>query len=230
VPLETGAHAGEILDKHIAAGGGRFRGIRNAASWDADPGVLGPIGRQGPHRYMDGKFREGFAELGKRKLSFDAWLLEPQLPELIDLARAFPGTPIVLDHVGTPLGISTYTGKRQERFDIWVKNMRELAKCQNVSVKLGGLAMAFCGFPSCKPERDAPSTQMAAEWKPYIDACIEAFGVKRCMFESNFPVDGVTCDYRTLWNALKLTVKGASAEEKHELFFGTANRFYRLGL
>jgi predicted TIM-barrel fold metal-dependent hydrolase len=146
VPLETGARAGALLDQHIAAGGGRFRGVRNAASWDADAAILGPISRQPAGRYLDPKFREGFAELGKRGLSFDAWLLEPQLPDLIDLARAFPQTPIVLDHVGTPLGLASYKGKREERFDVWAKNIRELATCPNVYVKLGGLAMDCTGF------------------------------------------------------------------------------------
>jgi predicted TIM-barrel fold metal-dependent hydrolase len=230
VPLNIGARAGELLDQHIKAGGGRFRGVRNAASFDADAGVLGPIARQTAGLYLNPKFREGFAELGKRGLSFDAWMLEPQLPDLIDLARAFPGAAIVLDHVGTPLGVSTYAGRREERFDIWKKNIRELAKCQNVNVKLGGLAMVFCGFPSTRPARDATSAEMAKEWTPYIETCIEAFGPKRCMFESNFPVDGVTCTYPRLWNALKLSVKGASADEKADLFFNTANRFYKLGL
>jgi predicted TIM-barrel fold metal-dependent hydrolase len=230
VPLSIGARAGDLLGQHVAAGGGRFRGVRNAASWDADAGVLGPIGRQGAGLYLDPKFREGFAELGKRGLSFDAWLLEPQLPDLIDLARAFPRTPIVLDHVGTPLGLASYAGRREERFAAWKKNMLELAKCQNVHVKLGGLAMVFCGFPSTRPTRNATSEEMAKEWAPYIETCIEAFGVKRCMFESNFPVDGVTCTYPVLWNALKRVAKNYSADEKADLFFNTANRFYKLGL
>jgi predicted TIM-barrel fold metal-dependent hydrolase len=71
---------------------------------------------------------------------------------------------------------------------------------------------------------------MAKDWAPYIETCIEAFGAKRCMFESNFPVDGVTCTYPILWNALKRVAKSCSADEKADLFFNTANRFYRLGL
>ena len=118
----------------------------------------------------------------------------------------------------------------RDRFGIWRDNIRTLAKNPNVHVKLGGLAMPFCNFPSMLSDKRAPSEQLAKEWGPYVDACIEAFGPKRCMFESNFPVDEVSCDYPTLWNALKLIAKGASADEKHELFFGTANRFYRLGL
>jgi L-fuconolactonase len=228
--LLAGADVGRVLDAHMQAGGARFKGIRRSTSYDADAGVLGPLNRNSAGVMMEAKFREGFAELGKRGLSFDAWLLEPQLPEVIDLARQFPGTPIVLDHVGTPLGLSGYAGKLPERFGVWRENIRALAKCENVHVKLGGLAMPFCGFPSCLSEPRAPSTQLAKEWAPYIETCIEAFGPKRSMMESNFPVDELSCDYATLWNALKQIVKGATAAEKDELFFGAANRFYRLGL
>jgi predicted TIM-barrel fold metal-dependent hydrolase len=228
--LMLGAAVGEVLDALIAAGNGRFRGIRHAASYDADANVLGPLARRPQGVFLSPAFRQGFAELGKRGLTFDAWLLEPQLPDLIDLARAFPGVQIVLDHVGTPLGLASYTGKRAERWDIWLENIRTLAKCPNVFVKLGGLAMPFCNFDSCLSKTPAPSSQLAKEWGPYIDACIEAFGARRCMFESNFPVDLVSCTYPTLWNAMKLIAKGASAEEKHHLFFDTANRFYQLGL
>lgn len=228
--LLLGAAVGEVLDAHIQAGGGRFRGIRHAASWDADLNVLGPLNRRTQYMFADPKFREGFAQLAPRGLSFDAWILEPQLPDLIDLAKAFPETPIVLDHVGTPLGIASYAGKRDERFGTWKANIRALAELPNVSVKLGGLAMPFCGFPSCLSETAAPSSQLADEWRPYIETCIEAFGPSRGIFESNFPVDELSCSYATLWNALKIIARGASDAEKAELFFGTANRFYRLGL
>lgn len=228
--LLLGADVGRVLDAQMAAGGARFKGIRQSTSYDADTNVLGPLNRHPAGVMMEPKFREGFAELDKRGLSFDAWLLEPQLPEVIDLARAFPGTPIVLDHVGTPLGLASYKGKLPERFGVWRDNIRELARSENVHVKLGGLAMPFCNFPSMLSEPRAPSTQLAAEWRPYIETCIEAFGPKRAMFESNFPVDELSCDYATLWNALKLIAKDATADEKHDLFFGTANRFYRLGL
>jgi L-fuconolactonase len=228
--LLMGADVGRVLDAHCQAGGARFKGIRRSTSYDADAGVLGPLNRNPAGVMMEAKFREGFAELGKRGLSFDAWLLEPQLLEVIDLARQFPDTPIVLDHVGTPVGLSGYAGKLPERFGVWRENILTLAKCENVSVKLGGLAMPFCNFPSMLSEKRAPAQQLAQEWGPYIETCIEAFGPKRAMFESNFPVDEVSCDYATLWNALKLSVMGASADEKRELFFGAANRFYRLGL
>jgi predicted TIM-barrel fold metal-dependent hydrolase len=192
--------------------------------------VLGPLARQTPGLYLDDRFRAGYARLAKYGLSFDAWLLEPQLPDLIALVRKFPETPVVLDHVGTPLGLGSYAGKREARFGVWRENIRTLAQLPNVNVKLGGLAMAFCNFPSFLSDPPAPSAQLAKEWGPYLDACIEAFGPGRCMFESNFPVDLGSCDYPTLWNAFKVFAKGYSADEKAQLFAGTAKRVYRLDL
>lgn len=228
--LTLGAPVAKVLEAHIAAGGGRFRGIRQSASADADPNVLGPLHRQGPGLYLSEAFRKGFAELAPLSLSFDAWMLEPQLPDLISLARAFPDTDIVLDHVGTPLGIGAYAGKRDERFGVWRDNIRELAKSPKVNVKLGGLAMVFPGFDSFMSTPATSSEGLAAEWKPYIETCIEAFGPQRCMFESNFPVDLGSCTYDVLWNAFKVLAKGASAQEKADLFAGTARRVYKLSV
>lgn len=219
-----------VLEAHVRAGGGRFKGIRNSASFDADKEVLGPLNRVEAGLYLRDDFREGFRHLAPMGLSFDAWLLEPQLPDVISLARAFPETAIVLDHVGTPLGRGRYQGKLPERFDGWRANIRELARSPNVSVKLGGLAMSFCNFPSFLADPRAASTQLADEWRPYIETCIEAFGSTRCMFESNFPVDMGACTYATLWNAFKRIAAGCSDAEKAALFSGTATKVYRLEL
>lgn len=228
--LQLGAAVEDVLRSHIGAGHGRFRGIRNSASYDADSGVLGPLAGRGPGLYLDAKFREGFKVLHQLGLSFDAWLLEPQLPDLIDLARAFPETTIVLDHVGTPLGIASYHGKRGERFPVWRDNILKLSKCPNVVVKLGGLAMCFPGFESFMSNPPTSSEVLAEEWQPYIETCIEAFGPERCMFESNFPVDIGSCTYAVLWNALKRIAANYSADEKTALFSETAKRVYRLQL
>jgi L-fuconolactonase len=228
VDLTLGDAVPEVLEAHIAAGGGRFRGIRHSGAFDEDRRVLGPIARVEAGLYMRKDFRKGFAHIAPQGLSFDAWLLEPQLPELIDLARAFPETAIVLDHVGTPLGIASYEGGQDERFPIWRDNIIALAALPNVHVKLGGLGMPFCNFPSFMSSPAATSKQLAEEWRPYIETCIEAFGPERCMFESNFPVDSGACSYATLWNTFKRLTTGASDDEKTALFSGTARRFYRL--
>jgi predicted TIM-barrel fold metal-dependent hydrolase len=226
--LKLGAVVREVLEAHIAAGVGRFRGVRQSASWDADSDVLGPLARNQAGLYARPDFREGFAELAPLDLSFDAWLLEPQLPDLIALAKTFPKTSIILDHVGTPLGLASYSGRREERFSVWRDNIRALAELPNVSVKIGGLAMPFPGFASFLSEPSAPAKALAEEWRPYAETCIEAFGVTRCMFESNFPVDIGSCGYATLWNAFKLIAQFYSPEEKTYLFSDTARRIYRL--
>src|SRR5262249_42142943 len=142
--LTLGDGVKPVLEAHVRAGGGRFRGIRNSASHNEDKDVLGPLNRVEAGLYLSDAFRKGFAHLAPLGLSFDAWLLEPQLPDVVDLARAFEGTTIVLDHVGTPLGRASYEGKLPERFPVWRENIQALAKSPNVAVKLGGLAMAFC--------------------------------------------------------------------------------------
>ncbi len=226
--LMLGDGAGAVLDALHAAAPRRFKGIRHAGAWDADAEVLGPPFHHPEGLYRDTTFRSGFAELGKRGLTFDAWVLEPQLPDVIDLARAFPDQPICLDHCGTPVGVASYRGRLPERFDEWRRNIHELAKCENVVVKLGGLAMAFCALPEDGPAAGHGSEALAALWRPYIETCIEAFGPSRAMFESNYPVDYWGAEYPVLWNAFKRLAHGASAEEKAALFAGTAARFYGL--
>lgn len=221
------SEAGAVLDA-LQAASPRFRGIRHAGAWDADPEVLGPPFHHPQGLYLESAFREGFAELGKRGLTFDAWVLEPQLPDVIDLARAYPDQPICLDHCGTPLGGASYKGKLHERFDTWRHNIHELARCENVVVKLGGLAMAFCALPEDGPCAGHGSEHLAALWRPYIETCIEAFGSGRAMFESNYPVDYWGADYAILWNAFKRLTRSASADEKAALYAGTAARFYGL--
>lgn len=226
--LTLGSQVGSVLDAHIRAGGGRFRGIRHAGGWDPSPDVRNSHTDPPRGLYASRNFREGFAELGKRHLSFDAWQYHTQLPEVIELARAFPETRLVLDHVGGPLGIGPYAGRRDEIFAQWSTDIRALAACPNVFVKLGGLGMPICGFEFHKRKSPAGAEELATAWKPYLETCIEAFGSARSMFESNFPVDRASCSYRTLWNAFKIVAKGASEHEKALLFHDTAADFYRL--
>jgi predicted TIM-barrel fold metal-dependent hydrolase len=226
--LALGSAAGRVLDAHIAAGNGRFRGIRHAAGWDASPDVRNSHTNPPEHLYAQPKFREGLKELAKRNLTFEAWQYHPQLPDLIALARAVPEAKIVLNHVGGPLGIGPYAGRRDEIFAGWSRNIRELASCPNVYVKLGGLGMTICGFGFGKRDVLPGSTELAETWRPYLETCIQAFSPKRGMLESNFPVDGASCSYQALWNAFKRVTKGASAAEKASLYRDTARSFYRL--
>lgn len=226
--MTLGSRAKGVLEAQIAAGNGRFRGIRHAAGWDASDAVWNSHTKPPQGLFLDAKFREGFACLAPLGLSFEAWLYHPQIADVTALARAFPDTAIVLNHVGGPIGIGPYAGKTEETFARWKADILELARCPNVSVKLGGLAMKIGVFDFHARPMPPGSEALAAALRPWIETCIEAFGPERSMFESNFPVDKVSCSYVVLWNAFKRLAAGCSPAEKSALFSGTASRFYRL--
>ena len=227
--LTYGAEVREGLEAHIAAGAGRFRGIRDPLMWDASDINYG-VRRPPADRMKDPRFRAGFAQLAPLDMTFDAWLFHPQISLLTDLARSYPATNIILNHIGAPLGVGPYTDRRADVFALWRASLAELASCSNVVVKLGGLGMLFFGFGFHLRAVPPSSDELAAAWRPYIETCIDAFGPGRCMFESNFPVDKQSCSYTVLWNAFKKITAACSADEKAKLFFGTANRIYRLGI
>jgi predicted TIM-barrel fold metal-dependent hydrolase len=226
--LGDGARA--VLEAEMIAGNGRFRGIRHSAAWDADADVAGMYATRPKGLLLDPTFRKGFACLAPLGLSFDAWLFHPQIGELTDLARAFPDTKIVLDHCGGLLGIGSYANRREEIFASWKASIQEIAKCPNVVVKLGGLAMRLLGYDFHERAMPPSSEEAAAAWRPYIETCIEAFGPERGMFESNFPPDKGQCSYQVIFNAFKRIAAQYSEAEKTALFSKTATDFYKLRL
>lgn len=226
--LLLGAAVQPVLEAQVAAGNGRFRGIRHAGGWDASDAIRNSHTNPPQGLYGLSAFREGFARLAPMGLSFEAWQFHPQLPDVVALARQFPDTSIILNHVGGPLGIGPYAGRTEESFAFWKRHLLELADCPNVTVKLGGLGMRIGVFDFHLRAAPPTSQQLADAWRPWIDTCIEAFGSHRCMFESNFPVDQITTGYAVLWNAFKRLAKGASETEKTALFSGTAKKVYRL--
>jgi predicted TIM-barrel fold metal-dependent hydrolase len=217
-----------VLEEHIRAGGGRFRGIRHSGGYDADPTIGNSFAGMVPDFYLRPDFRTGFKRLIAMGLSFDAWLYHPQLSTVTDLARAFPDANIIMGHCGCPLGYGPYAGRKDEVFAAWKASMAELAACPNVSIKLGGMMMRLAAYDYNVVPRPPTSAELAAMWGPYIETCIELFGADRAMFESNFPVEKMGIGYLALWNAFKRVVSGASAEEKRALFSGNARRIYRL--
>ncbi len=225
--LTLGAAAGEVLDEHMRLSD-RFRGIRHAAGWDPSDAVRNSHTNPPEHLYLDDTFRAGFAELDKRDLSFDAWLYHHQIPELTDLARAFPNVTIIFDHFGGPLGIGPYAGKGDEIFTQWCEDAAALAACPNVYAKLGGIVMPINGFGWHKRETPATSDEVVAATGRYHLKAIELFGPERCMFESNFPVDKQSCSYPVLWNAFKKMAADFSASDKAWLFHDAAATAYRI--
>lgn len=227
VDFRLADHVDEALAAHKAATP-RFRGIRQGASWSDDPEIVQNRVIPQRHLYMDPNFRKGFARLAKHDLSFDAWLFHNQLDELIDLARAFPDTQMVLDHIGAPLGQGQWGSQREQVFANWKQSIRELASLPNMHIKLGGTVMPMFGFHWESRPLPPSSDDLVKAVGHFFEAAIEAFTPARCMFESNFPVDKIACAYVPLWNSFKKVAAPYSASEKASLFHGTARRFYRL--
>jgi L-fuconolactonase len=223
--LLLGDAVAPVLEAHLVASPQRFRGIRHSATWDASDGLRSEA-PQG--LFYDRRFRRGFACLEKLGLSFDAWVYHPQLTELAELARAFPAVPIILNHIGAPLGIGPYAGKRAEVFHLWSSGIVEVAKCPNVVVKLGGVGSLRSGYDWHERAVKPSSIELAKILQPYFEHCIDQFGLDRCMFESNFPPEKFANSYVNLWNAFKRMTENYSDGERAALFHDTAARVYRI--
>ncbi len=225
--LSLGSHVRRVLEEHMRLSS-RFRGIRHALGWHESDAIRNSHSSPSKGLMAGPTFREGFRELGKLDLSFDAWFYHEQIPEFTELARAHPEVICILDHFGGPLGIGPYEGKRREVFDFWRTSIAQLAELPNVRAKLGGLVMPINGFGFHKRAMPATSEELVGATRDYYLHAIDCFGVERCMFESNFPVDKRSCSYHVLWNAFKLIAKDFSPHEKAALFHDTAAKVYRL--
>jgi L-fuconolactonase len=226
--LTSGPLLEETLDALQTAGGGLVRGIRHAGPFDTSGSLSNPGGRW-PCPYGDPDFRAGLEILGERGWTYDTWHFHHQIPAFTDLARAVPGTTLILDHFGTPLGVGVYAGHREEIFQRWKQDIADLASCPNVVAKLGGMAMPDNGFGWDWAERPPTSDEFVAAQERYFLHTIDCFGPHRCMFESNFPVDRRSISYPVLWNAFKKIGARFDEQEQQQLFSGTAERVYRLG-
>lgn len=218
----------EVLEGHIELGGGRFRGIRHAGARAEYPDALTIAGRGLEGLYLRDDFRQGMKILGQQGLTYDTWHYHYQNQDFAALARACPDTMMILDHFGTPLGVGPYASQRDEIFQQWKKDIAEIAQCDNVVAKLGGLAMPDNGFGWHTAERPPTSDEFCAAQTPYYLHTIECFGPYRCMTESNFPVDRMSLSYQVLYNGLKKIFSDFSSDEKDQVFYGTANRIYNL--
>lgn len=223
--LALGDGVAAVLEAHQEASPVRLRGIRYSTMWDAS-GTFRSVARA--HMLREAGFRRGLARLQRLGLSFDAWLYHPQLPELVELAQDFPELPIILDHIGGPLGLGPCEGRRNQVFRAWSAGITALSACSNVVIKLGGVGSLRSGYDWHRRAPKPGSAELAEAMRPCFELCIEKFGPDRCMFESNFPVDRVSYSYGTVWNAFKSMTRGYSAAERAALFHDTAVRVYRL--
>ncbi len=225
--LTLGTDVDAVLEAHIQASS-RFRGIRYMSAWHESEQLRNAQTEPTKDLLQSDNFLAGFSCLEKHGLSFDAWVYHTQIDEVGQLARAFPDVRIILNHVGGPVGVGPYSGKREEVFEHWREAISNLASEQNIMIKLGGLTMALGGFGWNKREQKPDYLELAEHMGRYYHVCIEAFGADRCMFESNFPMDRVSCSYEVLWNAFKQIARCYSEAERAQLFHDTATCAYRI--
>lgn len=226
--LDLGEAVTEVLEAHIEAGAGRFRGIRFGTGWDDSPEIQNTQTARRPGMLTEARIHAGARRLAELDLSLDVWLFHRQLGEVATLADAVPDLRIVLDHCGGPLGYGPYARHRREHFAEWRRGLRELAARPNVVCKVGGLLARGAAYDYVRSSTPAGSAELATIWRPWVESCIEVFTPSRCMFETNFPVDKMGVRYGTLWNTYARLVSGASEAERQDLFNGTARMLYRL--
>jgi predicted TIM-barrel fold metal-dependent hydrolase len=223
--LTLGDAVEEVLQAHDQAAPDRLRGIRSLVVCDPEYRSLGTR----PNMLGEAKVRAAATKLVSNNLSLDIFVMHPQLNDVAELARAFPDLRIILDHLGAPMRVGRFADDREAAFQDWLGGMRRVAAHANVKLKLGGLNSVLTGL-GAPLNAAAPwsSDRLLAAQRRHLLTAIELFGVNRCMFESNFPVDRVTVSAAVLWNTFKKLVADFSPDEQARLFFGTAAEFYRL--
>jgi predicted TIM-barrel fold metal-dependent hydrolase len=194
---------GDLLDRHMEYP--NFRGIRQSMNYHEDSAKT-YLTR--PEVSRTPEWRRGFRELSKRGLSFDLQLYYPQIPEFVELAGEFPDTLVILNHTGMQVDGPAH-------FEAWRQNMKLLATAPNVVCKISGLGMGDWNWT-------------VDSIRPYVESAIEAFGVGRCMFATNFPVDKLFSSYDDILFAFKTITSGCSLSERMALFHDNAEKYYRL--
>jgi predicted TIM-barrel fold metal-dependent hydrolase len=215
-----------VMAAHTQAGRGLFRGIRHMGVFDSTDSM--PNTSLIPCPYGEASFRSGVRTIGRLGYTYDAFHFFHQNQDFCELAQACPDTKMILNHFAFPVGVGAYAGKQEEVFKHWKEGIAAVARCTNVVAKLGGLAMPECGFGWESREAPPTSDEFVEAQKRYYLHTIECFGPSRCMFESNFPVDKVSISYPVMWNGMKKIVADFFEDEKHEMFYGTAARVYRV--
>ena len=226
VDLGLGDDLAPLLDRHIAAAGGRLVGIRQPLAWDSDASLLNPAYPTFDALPDTPAFCAGLRVLQDKGLTFDIWAFYPQLPRLARLARAFPGLRFVVDHLGGVIRAGAHAGR--DIFPQWRQGLVDLSTCPNVTIKLSGLGMRLSAFGFDEGDVPPTSAQLVAAWRPWMLTALDLFGADRCMWGSNFPVDKGSYAYGVGLNAMQHLMADASASERDDVFWRSAQRTYGL--
>jgi predicted TIM-barrel fold metal-dependent hydrolase len=206
----------EAIAAMVDAGCGRLQGVR--------PEIYSETGDETLLR--DERWKHWAATLHEHDLGLEAWVSYLQLPALAELAGRFPRLAIVVNHIGGAAGAASQgDGDLRRR---WLDGLRSLARCENVVVKMGGLGTSVFGYRFFLAAHPPSSEELAVVWRPWFEPVVELFGPKRCMFESNYPVDARVASLGVLWNCFKRLADRYTPEEGAWLCGRTATQSYRL--
>lgn len=184
----------------------RFRGLRLFVNWDEDP--LFRSAARGD-LLQNPAWIEGYAELGRRGLLAEVMAMPSQLLDLAKVAERHPGTRLVINHAGSPVG------RTPAENAAWRVGLQALAGLPQVTIKISGLGMFDHDWT---PERIAP----------VVLEIIDIFGAERCLFASNFPVDGLHATYAEIWAAFETITLDLPRADRMALFHDNAVRLYQL--
>lgn len=212
----------------------RVRGIRDMLANHPSPTVMDFSDE--PAASRSAAFRTGFAHLAERDLSYDAWVFSHQLDQVAELASAIPEVPMVLCHGGTPVGyagefhgVGATTSARDRIAGEWREGIHAVAAHRQVRVKLSGFLMPVVGFGFEHTDANPTTSELVDRLGPLVRHCIDTFGPDRAMVASNFPVDRVSTDYHSWFDAMVELTEQDGAAAQARMFGGTAADFYRLG-
>jgi predicted TIM-barrel fold metal-dependent hydrolase len=221
-----------VLQAHEAASP-RFRGIRDKLASHPDRTIW--EWARTPTLAQDHAWRAGYRMLGQRGHSFDAWMYHQQLPDFIDLVSEIPETPVVLCHLATPIGLAgdycglgSTTAERDKIAAEWKGSLLRLAEVPHVRFKIGGLLMPILGFGAERQPKTMSKGEFVDRVGPFVTWALDALGIERCMFASNFPMDKVSISYQNLVAGFDELLANRAEEEKQLFFNGVARDFYRI--
>jgi predicted TIM-barrel fold metal-dependent hydrolase len=222
-----------VLRSHIEASP-LFRGIRCMAAHHADSGIH--AWNAYPDVYTNPIFIKRFELLARYGLSFDAWAYSTQLADVIFLAKQFPETAIVIDHLATPAGVFGAVGRgtghtveqRAGIFSQWKDDIATLAEQKHVHAKVSGLLMPVLGHSFHKRHELANVDTIVNLLSPFVEHAVNVFGYERLMFASNFPMDKVTATLPDIIEAKIQMISPYGDAALKAIFRDNALKFYEI--
>ncbi|MDO9526645.1 MAG: amidohydrolase family protein [Gemmobacter sp.] len=227
--LRLGAGIRPLLQRAADLADGRFRGIRARVAHDPDPALAYGAGGPPSGLLLRPESLEALAVLCHLGLSLDVYMFHTQLGDVAALARALPDLPIIVNHLGAPLGIGSYRQRPAEVRARWLEGIDTLATCPNVVMKIGGFAISRIAIVTREQGVEPPSSgELAERFAPWFQPCVAAFGAERCLYGSNFPVDKMAMSLTAQVNAMKRLVADLPSADAAAIMGGNAARVYRL--